>query len=755
LFIDFMGPAENHAPHPQWQAASCPVFFCFKIPGNSDYIPRPEQSGPSDCPNMMPSTSNATPPRQGLYDPAYEHDACGVGFVVNIKGRKSHDIIQKALTAIVNLDHRGACGCEANTGDGAGILMQVPDLFLRKACEPLGIELPPPRHYGVGTVFLPRSYRARKEFEKIFEIVVAEEGQELLGWRQIPTHNSSLGHTARSSEPFMEQVFIKRSPLIDDDQAFERRLYVIRKRAYNAIRASGLPECPWWHIASLSHKTLVYKGMLLTEQLSRYFPDLTDPAMESALALIHSRFSTNTFPSWERSHPYRYIAHNGEINTLRGNLNWMHTREALFASRLFGDDIKKTLPIIAPGGSDSQMFDNCLELLVLAGRPLPHAVMMMIPEPWTNHESMSEEKKAFYEYHSCLMEPWDGPASIAFTDGVRIGAVLDRNGLRPSRYYVTKDDLVIMASEVGVIEVPPENILRKGRLQPGRMFLVDTEQQRIVADEEIKSQIASAQPYRQWLDRYLVDLDNLPEAPDTPAPTHNTVLQRQQAFGYTFEDVRLLMLPMARDGIEAVGSMGNDAPLAVLSDRPQLLYNYFKQLFAQVTNPPIDCIREEIITSTETTLGAERNLLEPEPESCRLIKLKRPILTNEELAKPQTLNLAGFKSATLPSSSAGTRAPKASNRPSPPSSPPPTRPSPAAPTSSSSPTAAWTAPMPPSRPCSPSPACTITSSAKARAPAPASSSNPENPARFTIFPCSSVMAAPPSTPTSPSKPSRT
>ena len=379
--------------------------------------------------------------------------------------------------------------------------------------------------------------------------------------------------------------------------AFERKLYVIRKRAENAIRYSGkVAGGEFFYVSSLSYKTVVYKGMLLTEQLSQYYPDLSHPAMESALALVHSRFSTNTFPSWNRAHPYRYLAHNGEINTLRGNINWMHARQALFESDLFGDDLKKILPVICTDGSDSAMFDNCLELLVLAGRSLPHAMMMMIPEPWSQHESMSDEKKAFYEYHSCLMEPWDGPASIAFTDGRQIGAVLDRNGLRPSRYYVTKDDLVIMASEVGVLDVPPDRVLQKGRLQPGRMFLVDTEEGRIVADEEIKHQIATAHPYRDWLDQNLIRLADVPDPGILPEPDHETVLQRQLAFGYTFEDLRILMLPMARDGAEAVGSMGTDTPLAVLSNKPQLLSNYFKQLFAQVTNPPIDCIREEIIT---------------------------------------------------------------------------------------------------------------------------------------------------------------
>ncbi|HWY78518.1 MAG TPA: glutamate synthase large subunit [Verrucomicrobiae bacterium] len=595
-----------------------------------------------------PVKTNGLPPKQGLYDPQFEHDSCGVGFVVNIKGEKSHAIIQQAIQVLLNLDHRGACGCEANTGDGAGILLQTPHSFLKKVCAEAHIDLPDEGQYGAGLVFLPPDAGERRECEQVFGKIVSEEGQRIVGWRDVPTDHSSLGETARASEPFMRQVFIKRNPKLTDDMGFERKLYVIRKRATNEIRATGFPGSHYWYVASLSYRTLIYKGMLNTEQVAKYFPDLADSSMETALALVHSRFSTNTFPSWERGHPYRYIAHNGEINTLRGNINWMHARQAMFESPLFGDDIKKVLPIINTDGSDSAMFDNCLELLVMAGRSLPHAVMMMIPEPWTNHESMSDEKKAFYEYHSCLMEPWDGPASIAFTDGKRIGAVLDRNGLRPSRYWVTKDGLVVMASEVGVLDIPPDRILSKGRLQPGRMFFVDTELGRIVADEEIKQSIAHEHPYRQWLDKYMVELASLPESGHLPEPSHDTVLRRQQAFGYTFEDLRILMAPMARDGVEAVGSMGTDTPLAVLSDKPQSLYNYFKQLFAQVTNPPIDCIREELITSAETTIGSERNLLKPEPESCHLIELKSPILTNEEFAKLKHINQEGFKSVTLP-----------------------------------------------------------------------------------------------------------
>ena len=588
------------------------------------------------------------PKKQGLYDPRHEHDACGVGFVANIKGQKSHRLVEQGLQILQNLDHRGACGSEVNTGDGAGILIQVPHEFLVEATKAIGINLPAEGQYGVGMIYLPPDPRERRKIEQTFEKIVNSEGQEFLGWRTVPKDNSSLGETAKSAEPQVAMVFIGRGEGIADDLAFERKLYVIRKKCHKEIRCSTMDGSAYWYVCSLSCRTLVYKGMLLTEQVGTYFSDLRNPLMKTALALVHSRFSTNTFPSWSRSHPYRYVAHNGEINTLRGNINWMRAREALFASDAFGEDIEKILPIVDPNGSDSAMFDNVLELLVLAGRSLPHAMMMMIPEPWANHESMSDEKKAFYEYHSCLMEPWDGPACIAFTDGIRIGASLDRNGLRPSRYYVTKDDQVIMASEVGVLDIAPENIAQKGRLQPGRMFYIDTEQGRIVDDTEIKDQIAGEQPYRQWLNQHMIELDSLPKPDQAAEPSHGAIQRRQQAFGYTFEDLRLLMVPMARDAVEAVGSMGTDTPLAVLSNQPQSLYNYFQQLFAQVTNPPIDCIREEIVTSSETTIGSEKNLLNPVPESCHLIELKSPVLTNEEFAKLKHLDQAGYKSATLP-----------------------------------------------------------------------------------------------------------
>ena len=599
--------------------------------------------------NVITSAPMGTPPKQGLYDPQFEHDSCGVGFVVNMKGRKSHQLVTDALQVLTNLDHRGAVGSETNTGDGAGILMQTPHEFFAKVAGSLGFQLPAFGDYAVGMLFMPQAPAERDAVKAELAQIIAEEGQTLLGWRDIPTDNSSLGDTARAGEPFMMQVFIGRNPNLKDAMAFERKLYVLRKVAEQRIRyANKIPGGNWFYVSSLSYKTVIYKGMLMPEQVAKYFPDLRNPDMVTALALVHSRFATNTFPSWYRSHPYRYIAHNGEINTLRGNINWMHSGQMNFRSELFGDDIKKLIPVINNDGSDSAMFDNCVELLVMAGRSLPHAMMMMIPEPWENHESMSADLKAFYAYHACLMEPWDGPASIAFTDGKRIGACLDRNGLRPSRFYVTKDDLVIMASEAGVLDIAPERIVSKGRLRPGRIFLVDTEQGRIVSDKELKDECAQAHPYQQWLKEHHVLLEDLPAVNHHPEPAHETVLQRQQAFGYTFEDLRFIVGPMARDGIQPLGSMGTDTPLAVLSNKSQLLYNYFKQLFAQVTNPPIDPIREEIVTSTETMVGSRGSLLNPTPESCALIRVKEPIITNEDLEKLRHVKKGNFKAVTLP-----------------------------------------------------------------------------------------------------------
>ncbi|MEL6384662.1 MAG: glutamate synthase central domain-containing protein, partial [Cyanobacteria bacterium J06626_18] len=522
-------------------------------------------------------THSVSPVKQGLYDPQFEHDACGVGFVVQMKGKASHEIVEQALTILTNLNHRGAVGAEPNTGDGAGILMQLPHRFLQKVATAAGFTLPDKGQYGVGMIYGSPDPARRQQGRRLFEEVAAAEGQQVIGWRDVPTDNRSLGMTAQASEPFMQQVFIRRSADLADELAFERKLYVIRKLSHMAIRHTEVDL--HWYPASISCRTLVYKGMLMPEQVGQYYLDLSDPDMESALGLVHSRFSTNTFPSWERSHPYRYIAHNGEINTLRGNINWMHARQSMFESKRFGKDLHRAQPIINMEGSDSTIFDNTLELLTLSGRSLPHTVMMMIPEPWAGHESMSDEKQAFYEYHSCLMEPWDGPASIAFTDGSVMGAVLDRNGLRPSRYYVTADDRVIMASEAGVLPVPPEDVVKKGRLEPGRMFLVDMAEGRIVADEEIKQSIATAQPYREWLDQHLMPLADLPSGKASgkaTAATDMPLSQRQRAFGYTFEELRLLLSPMAQNGVEAIGAMGTDTPLAVLSNRPKLLYDYFQ-----------------------------------------------------------------------------------------------------------------------------------------------------------------------------------
>jgi glutamate synthase domain-containing protein 2/glutamate synthase domain-containing protein 1/glutamate synthase domain-containing protein 3 len=600
------------------------------------------------------------PEAAGLYDPRDEHDACGVGFVVDIKGRRSHDVVHKGLQVLINLLHRGACGCEANTGDGAGILIQTPDRFLRKIAGPIGIALPPAGHYGTGLVFMPRNAAEREQLRQLVDRIVSQEKQLLLGWREVPTADAGIGASALATKPVIEQVFIGEGQggrpetthttigASGAPTAFERKLYVIRKRIEHEADRLNLTERHAFYIPSLSSRTLIYKGMLIADQIACTFPDLLDPDFESALALVHQRFSTNTFPSWPLAHPYRYIAHNGEINTLRGNINWMRAREGLLKSELLGEDLQKILPIIREGGSDTAIFDNVLEFLVMTGRSLPHAILMMIPEPWAGHESMPPELKAFYEYHSSLMEPWDGPASIAFTDGTVVGAVLDRNGLRPSRYYVTKDGLVIMASEVGVLDIPPENVLLKERLHPGRIFLVDTVQGRIVSDDEIKKSLASAQPYAQWLAENLVDIEDLPAAPYLPPPSHETVLRRQQIFGYTHEDLRILLAPMALGGEEAIGSMGTDTSLAVLSDRPRLLYDYFKQLFAQVTNPPLDAIREELVTAMGSTIGPEGNLLDPRPESCRQIALKYPVIDNDQMARLRHIYEPEFKSIALP-----------------------------------------------------------------------------------------------------------
>ncbi len=583
---------------------------------------------------------------KGLSDPFLDRDACGIGFVTTLNGEKSHRIVQLGIDMLMHLEHRGACGCDPLTGDGAGILLQIPHEFFKKVGPN---SLPEAGEYGVGMVFFPQDTEERKACVGIVEKVVKEERCPLLGWRDVPVDPKGCGELSRQVMPFIRQFFVGRDGKIKDQDAFERKLYIIRKRVEELIRQSNLKHASDFYICSLSSRTIVYKGQLISWQIPKFFLDVNDESMKSALAMVHQRFSTNTFPSWKRAHPYRYIIHNGEINTLRGNTNWMHAREKMFSSELFGEDISKLLPVVDPDGSDSSMFDNALELLVHTGRSLPHAIMMMIPEAWAKQERMDPEKEAFYEYHSCLMEPWDGPASIGFTDGRVIGAVLDRNGLRPSRYIVTKDGLVIMSSEMGVIDVPPENVVQKGRLQPGRMFLVDLSQGRIIADEELKSGIAKRKPYRKWLDENLVPIEKLPSAQSVTPSIDNfeELLRLQKTFGYTLEDLKILVSPMAMNGQEAVGSMGIDTPLAVLSGRSQNLFNYFKQLFAQVTNPPIDPLREDLVMSLETTLGSEQNLFEETPLHCHQVQLASPTLSNEQLSQLKEIKVGKIRSKVI------------------------------------------------------------------------------------------------------------
>jgi glutamate synthase (NADPH/NADH) large chain len=570
-------------------------------------------------------------PAQGLYDPAAEHDACGVAFVATLTGEASHDIVAKALTALRNLDHRGAAGAEVNSGDGAGILLQVPDAFLRAVTAEAGFELPAPASYAVGTAFLPGDADDVAKTRARIEEIAAEEGLSVLGWRDVPVDPSSLGSMALSVMPSFSQVFVAASGQRLTGMALERLAFCLRKRAERETDV---------YFPSLSSRTLAYKGMLTTDQLDQVFPDLTDERVASALAVVHSRFSTNTFPSWPLAHPFRFIAHNGEINTVMGNRNWMRAREALLASDVIPGDLDRLFPICTPGASDSASFDEVLELLHMGGRSLPHSVLMMIPEAWENHTEMDQKRREFYSYHSSMMEPWDGPACVVFTDGSQIGAVLDRNGLRPSRYWVTDDGLVVLASEVGVLDLDPASIVRKGRLQPGRMFLVDTDEHRIVEDDEIKAELASENPYGEWLHAGLIHLDDIP-AREHVVHTHASVTRRQQIFGYTEEELRVLLTPMANTGGEALGSMGTDTPIAALSDKPRLLFDYFTQLFAQVTNPPLDAIREELVTSLNGTIGPESNLLEPTPAACRQVVLPFPVISNDDLAKIRHINRDG------------------------------------------------------------------------------------------------------------------
>src|SRR5216684_5707222 len=594
-----------------------------------------------------PTQRSGLPARQGLYDPANERDSCGIGFVANIKGQKSHEIILKGIQVLINLTHRGACGCDPETGDGAGVLIQIPHKFFARECAKLGFALPEAGDYGVGLVFLPVEKSDRLQCEGILERIAVEEGLTVLGWRDTPIDGSAIGRVARNSQPYIEQIFIRRGPEMTEDQ-LERKLYVVRKRAENEIAGSDIPDKDFFYLPSLSCRTIVYKGLLLAPQIAKFYGELSDPDVMSALCLVHQRFSTNTFPSWQLAHPYRYIAHNGEINTLKGNVNWMYARQSVLKSELFGDDLQKVYPTIAPGGSDSASLDNAVELLFQAGRSLPHVMAMLIPEAWAGNPHMKPEKRAFYEYHASLMEPWDGPAAIAFTDGRVIGATLDRNGLRPGRYVVTHDGLVVMASEAGVLDVAPEQVKKKGRLQPGKMFLVDTVEGRIVSDREIKSKLASRQPYAQWVKENQITIDQLPEPSRMHYPDAETVLRRQRAFGYTDEDLRMILGPMASAGEEPVGSMGTDTPLACLSDRPQSLFHYFKQLFAQVTNPPIDPIREEMVMSLISYIGTERNILEETPQHCHTLKLPHPILTNRDLEKLRRVSRGDLLATTLP-----------------------------------------------------------------------------------------------------------
>jgi glutamate synthase (NADPH/NADH) large chain len=591
------------------------------------------------------------PPAHGLYRPEFEHDSCGVGFVAHIKGRRSHQILEDADHLLCRMDHRGARGAEPNTGDGAGILTALPYEFLARVVKrELKAELPPPGRFAAGNVFLPTNERERDVCKAVVAELCAEEGQKLVGWRLVPTApgKADLGESARAAMPHIEQLIVAAGAGVEGD-AFERKLYLIRKRASHRLRGdASLEQAKLFYVCSLSSKTLIYKGMLTPGQLKIFYPDLDDPDYTTHLAMVHSRFSTNTFPSWDRAQPNRFMSHNGEINTLRGNMNAMRARQGVVASELYGDALAKLFPIVEPDCSDSGTFDNVLEFLLMTGRSLQESVMMMIPEAWQKNELMPEAKRAFYEYHSCLMEPWDGPASIAFTDGKYIGAVLDRNGLRPSRYYLTNDDRVIMASEVGVVPINPEHVKAKGRLEPGRMFLIDFERGRLVPDEELKSDFASRRPYAQWLEENRIALrDVMEQAPAQPEADRATLLPRMQAFGYTSETLQFMLQPMVREHRDPIGSMGNDSTLAVLSDKPRMLYDYFRQLFAQVTNPPIDSIREEVIMSLECYVGPEGNLLDTTAKHAERLRLRQPILSNEELAGIKSMTHRGWRTLTI------------------------------------------------------------------------------------------------------------
>ena len=582
-----------------------------------------------------------------LYDPRTEHDACGVGFIVNVNGDRSHSIIRQGIEILVNLTHRGACGCDPETGDGAGVTIQIPHRFFERVCATNGFSLPAEGFYGVGMVFLPVEPQSRFQCQGILDRMVQEEGLSVLGWRDTPVDGDAIGRTARASQPYIEQIFIERPPHLSRED-FDRKLFVVRRRTELTVASSDIPDKKFFSVPSMSSWTIVYKGLLLAPQIARFYTDLSDPDASSAFCMVHQRFSTNTFPSWQLAHPFRYLCHNGEINTLRGNVNWMYARQSVLRSELFGKNIGQIFPIVQANVSDSAALDNTVEFLTLGGRSLPHVMSMLIPEAWDADTSMSSEKRAFYEYHASLMEPWDGPAAVAFTDGRVIGATLDRNGLRPARYLVTKDGVLIMASESGVLDVPPDNVAVKGCLEPGTMLLVDLLEKRIVPDEEIKAQLAARQPYARWIEEHQIKIELLPEPPRSFAFNPVDLVRRQRMFGYTEEDVRKVITPMAIAGEEPVGSMGTDTPLACLSDKPQPLFNYFKQLFAQVTNPPIDPIRESIVMTLTSYIGTERNILEETPQHCHTLKLTDPILTNRDLEKLRRVSQGDFLATTLP-----------------------------------------------------------------------------------------------------------
>lgn len=587
------------------------------------------------------------PKKQGLYDPAFEHDSCGVGFVCDIKGRKSNEIIRQGLEVLRRLSHRGATGADPKTGDGAGILIQIPHEFLKKICAQNKITLPNLGEYATGLIFLPQDKKERQLRKRVFEKTVKEEKQKLLGWRGIPVDDTEIGKTAKDTQPVIEQVFIEKNKRIKQQIAFERKLFVIRKIIENKIRASKLKQKSFFYITNLSSRTFSYKGLLMPNQLEKFFRDLQDRDMKSSICLVHSRYSTNTFPTWDLAQPFRFLAHNGEINTLRGNINWMAARERMLKSKIFAEDLNKILPVIVPGGSDSATIDNVFELLVLSGRSLQQAMMMLIPEAWEKNPFLGKRLKDFYRYHACLMEPWDGPAAIAFTDGKSIGAVLDRNGLRPARYIITKHDTVVMASEVGVLDIKPSNILVSGRLEPGKIFFVDTQAGRIVADKEIKENLSVRRDYGKCLRENMVELDSLPPHSDSKPLAQSGVLTQLRAFGYTREDLKFILRPMVENSAEPIGSMGDDTALAVLSERPQLIFDYFRQLFAQVTNPAIDPIREELVMSLMSLIGPEKNLLAETQKHCHKLKVNCPILTNEELEKFRRIKQNGFKTKTI------------------------------------------------------------------------------------------------------------